>query len=162
MVDSTNETAVDTETTSRRWTLQRVITIVAVVIILLIVLIFVIALVAAIAAPEGAAGIFSYVKDLMTIVLLVQGILIVIALAVLITQIARFVNLLRSEVSPIMKDAQQTVQDVRTSAQFVGKHTTRPIIVLSSFFSGLLTFTTEILRINRLMRRRPQDDNSGS
>jgi len=147
--------------TSRRWTLNRIVMLTAIGIIALIVLIFVIGLVAALVNPQGAQAFFAYLRDLMLIVLAVQGILIVTAVAVVIVQVARFVNLLRSEVKPITDDTREAINNVRVTTHVVRKGALEPLLVVNGFFAGLLAFLREFFKIRRLIRR-PEDTSSSS
>jgi membrane protein implicated in regulation of membrane protease activity len=106
-------------------------------------------------SPIETAAVIAYWRDLITIAVMLQVILIVMGIAVLVIQIARFVNLLRSEVKPITDDAQQTLKQARATTEFVTKHTAEPIIQTASFFSGLFAFLREIIRLGRILKRRP-------
>jgi membrane protein implicated in regulation of membrane protease activity len=166
MADTATDAALSAESiveeeTSNRWTFQR-ITIVSVgAIVAFYVLLFLIGLVTAIAFGERAAAWFSYFRDLINIALAVSTLVIVVGVGVLIVQIARFVNLLRSEVKPITEDTQKALKEVRTTAQFVQKHGVSPIIKGQSFFAGILAFLREIVRITRILQRRTDDAEGG-
>ena len=123
-------------------------------------LVFVAALVIALINADGAASFFGYVRDLITIALMMTGILIVIGVGVILTQVARFVNLLRSEVKPITHDAQEAAKNVKTTSQFVQKQAVEPIIKSQAFLAGLLRFLREITSITRLLRQRDETDAS--
>ncbi|MCU0514208.1 MAG: hypothetical protein MUE40_16755 [Anaerolineae bacterium] len=145
------------EDTGGGWSFQRVMIGSVLTLIGLIVLLFVVALVIALTTDAAeAASRMSYLRDLVSIVLSVQIILVIAGVGVLIFQVARFVNLLRSEVKPITEDAKQMLTTARTTGAFVAKHTTEPIIKTQSFFAGLFTFLREIVRLGRILKRAPE------
>lgn len=115
-------------------------------------LLFVAALLLAIADVGRAGAIIEIFRDIFFIVLAVEGIVIIGAIALLVIQIARLVNLLRSESKPILENAQQTLTTTKVTAEFIGKNATGPIIQVNSFFAGLWTFLREMLKINRLIK----------
>lgn len=146
------------EEDSGGWSIQR-ITIVSVGALLAVyVLLFVIGLIVAIAFGEGAARWFGYFKDLVNIAVSVSTLVIVVGVGVLVIQVARFVNLLRSEVKPITEDAQTALAEVRTTAQFVQKHSVSPIIKGQSFLAGVLAFLREIIRLTQVLQRRVDEE----
>lgn len=121
---------------------------------LLYLLIFIFGFVWAWFFPEGSASFFGTMRNLLEIILALAAILIFIALGVLILQIARFVNLLRSEIKPITEDTKEAVKNVRITAEFVQKHGIEPIIRIQSFLFALMSFLVEIVRISRLLQQR--------
>lgn len=128
--------------------------------IVIYIVLFVLAVWRAIADPSGSAEYFEYLRNLTEIMLSITLIVIFIGLGVLIVQIARFVNLLRSEIKPITRDTRAAIQNVRTTSAFVKKQAADPIIRTSSFMAGFLTFLREIVRISRILRQR--DEQGGS
>lgn len=136
------------------WSLTRTVVIFAGGFILLIVALFLISFVIALFGdPQILALRMQYFRDLALIVLATQGILIVTALAILVIQVARLVNLLRSEAKPITEDAQQALQNVRATTEFVYREGVAPVVGMKAFVAGLKTFLLELFRIRRLMRR---------
>ena len=136
-----------------RWTF-----IIVGMIIALYVVIFLFGLIAALVNVEWARPFFAYFRNLILLLLSFTSILIVVGTGVLLVQIARFVNLLKSEVQPITRDAQEAVKTVRTTTEFVQKNAVEPIIQTSSFLAGLLTFLREIARLSRLLQQRDTED----
>jgi flagellar biosynthesis protein FlhB len=131
-----------------------------VVIALIYVLLFGFALIQAVRDANWAASFFGYLRDLVSIALSLTGLLIVIGIGVILIQIARFVNLLRSEVKPITHDAQEAAKNVKTTSEFVQKQAVEPIIKSQAFFAGLLRFLREIVSITRLLRQRDDEETS--
>jgi|GEM_PF-1660801 len=112
--------------------------------------------------PEGAAGRFAYIRSLFEIIVSIAIILIIIAIGVLILQIARFVNLLRSEVKPITEDTKQAIKNVRVTSEFVQKNAVKPVIETNAFIAGLIAFLREIARVSRLFQRRNKETEESS
>lgn len=139
------------------WTFQRIAMVSVGAIVGFYILLFLIGLVTAIAFGESAAMWFGYFRNLVNIALAVSTLVIFVGIGVLIVQIARFVNLLRSEVKPITEDSQKALQEVRATAQFVQKNSVQPIIQGQAFFAGLLAFLREIVRLTQILQRRTDE-----
>lgn len=150
------------ETSSRRWTLKRIVILFAGGFILFVVLLFVIALLLALFGDlDWWATRMAYFRNLALFVLAIQGILIITGLAVLVIQVARFVNLLRSEVKPITQDARASLREVRATTTFASRQGVAPLLRVQSFFVGALVFLREIFRFGRLFRRPSGTDSGG-
>jgi hypothetical protein len=122
--------------------------------ILLIVLIFLTGLGLAIFTdPHETAPRIGLMRDIFIIILSLEVILIVIALAALIFQVARLIGLLQTEIKPILTDTRETVQAAKGTAQFVGKNVTQPLISLAGFLAALGAFLRELGGIRRAIRR---------
>jgi amino acid transporter len=149
-----------TEEKQSGWTFVRVIKWATVGLIALLVLIFAIALAVAILNPQGVSDFLSYVRDVVLIMMIMQIILIITGVGILLIQIARFVNLLRSEVQPIAKETKETLQTVRTTTEFVGKQAAEPLITINAFLAGLFTFTKTLFSVKALMNlmKKPKKD----
>lgn len=137
-----------------RWTVARVTTIAAGVLIVLVILVFAAGLALALVgdAQENAPKV-QIVRDIFIIILAFQSILIVGALAVLIVQIARLMNLLQNEVMPILKNTQETVSTARTTVEFVGSNLTEPVIRLNAYLAAISVLLRELFGIRRAVRR---------
>lgn len=140
------------------WTVSRVTIATLVSFFGLYLLIFVIGIVAALFNAEGSASFFGYFNNLLTIALTIISFVVIVAIGILVIQIARFVNLLRSEVKPITNDTKQAIRNVRTTSEFVQQHGVSPVIKTQSFIVGLIAFFREIVRITRILQGRPSED----
>lgn len=109
--------------------------------------------VALIADPEDAASWVGIVRDLFIIVLAMEGMLMGIALIVLILQLAALVNLLQSELQPIVDNANETVSTVRGTAQFMSQNVVEPVIKAGALMAGVGGVVRELLRLRRSVRR---------
>ena len=130
----------------------RIVKLAAGAIIGVIVGLFVLALIISLTASETWAPVVQIIRDTVTIVLMVQGILIVGAMAILVLQIARFVNLLQTEIKPILDNARETTKATKATAEFVGKNAVEPIVQFKAFFAGLTAFIRELLKIRNIVR----------
>ena len=68
---------------------------------------------------------------------LVMSIIIGALLIVMIYYLQSLVALLRNEIKPMLANAQQTVQTVRTTTTLVSENVARPVIKMASFLAGL-------------------------
>ena len=76
-------------------------------------------------------------RDIAIILLALETIIIGIILLLLLWQVRLLVILLKDEVKPILKDAQETTRTVQTTTRFVGKRVAKPAVGAISFMSGL-------------------------
>lgn len=151
----------ETQSTKKTgWSMTRIAAVATGFLVGLLVLLFVFALILAIADVERAGQIIQLVRDYLIIVILLEGILILFAIAVLMVQIARSVNLVQNEVKPILETTQETLNTVKGSAEFMSKNAAEPMIRASSFFSGLWVFLRELGGLRRAVRRTKKEGSS--
>lgn len=113
---------------------------------------FIIAFIFALTNPAAATG-FQIIRDFFIIVMALEGIIVVAALAILVLQLARLTNLLQNEIKPILDQANETVSTVKGTASFVGQNIADPVIRASGFFSWVLAFFRELFGIRRALRQ---------
>jgi hypothetical protein len=118
----------------------------------LVVVAFILAIVLALTGDAGVASAFSVIRDVFIIILAVQGTLICIALIVLVGQISALINLLSSEVKPIIDETRDTISTARGTAEFMTKNLAYPVIRTSSTLVGVGVFIRELLAIRRNTR----------
>src|SRR5690606_21114675 len=95
----------------------------------IIILLFVIGvLLALFTDPETTAASIQIIRDVVIIIMGLEFILIIVALAILILQIARLVNLLQNEVKPVLENTQTTVNHAKGTVEFVSTNVTAPIV----------------------------------
>ncbi len=133
--------------------LKRIVIIASAVLIGLIVLLFVIALVLTLVTNGDFAATIRIIRDLVIIFLALEGILIVLSVAVLTLQVARLVNLLQNEVKPILLNTQETVKTAQSTVEFMSTNLTEPVIRASGFLSGASVLVTNLFGLRRAMRR---------
>lgn len=71
------------------------------------------------------------VRDLAIIIVAMQTIVIGVLIAVLIWQIWRLINMIQTEIKPLIDDTKATVNTVRGTTVFVSDHVTKPVIKAS-------------------------------
>jgi len=136
------------------WTIIRIAKWVAVAIIVVIAAIFLFGLgIALLTDATQTEAKFQIIRDIVVIIIAVEGILIVAGIAVLIAQIARLVNLHQTETRPILDNAAAAVKSAKGTADFVGENVAEPVIKASGFFAGLGVFLREFGGIRRAIRR---------
>jgi hypothetical protein len=107
MTDSPSIPATTVESPPSGMNVKRIVMIASGALIGLIVLLFVIALVLTLVTGGDFAAIVRVIRDLVIIFLALEGILIIMSVALLALQVARLVNLLQNEVKPILENAQE-------------------------------------------------------
>lgn len=163
MTDTSQRPSTDSTSAAGKggWTPKRIVTVSAGVLGGLIILLFLIGLALAVFTNvEATAPRIQIIRDIFIIIMALEFILIVFALAVLILQIARLINLLQNEIKPILQNTQETVSSARGTVDFVSSSVTRPIIRASSFLAGTGVLLRDLGGIRRAIRRngRGQED----
>lgn len=133
--------------------LKRIVIIASAALIGLIVLLFVLALVLTLVTNGDFAATIRIIRDLVIIFLALEGILIVLSVAVLTLQVARLVNLLQNEVKPILLNTQETVKTAQSTVEFMSTNLTEPVIRASGFLTGASVLLTNLFGLRRAMRR---------
>ena len=77
------------------------------------------------------------IRDIFIIVVALESLVIGVALIVLIVQLASLTNLLQNEVRPILKATNETVNNLRGTAEFLGENVVEPVIKLNGYLAGL-------------------------
>lgn len=77
------------------------------------------------------------IRDVFIIVVALESLVIGVALIVLVVQLASLINLLQNEVRPILKATNDTVNNLRGTAEFLGENMVEPVIKLNSYMAGL-------------------------
>jgi predicted PurR-regulated permease PerM len=77
------------------------------------------------------------IRDVFIIVVALESLVIGVALIVLVAQLASLINLLQNEVRPILKATNETVNNLRGTAEFLGENVVEPVIKLNSYLAGL-------------------------
>lgn len=148
---SSREPAAGGSTDSAGPKVTRLIKLSAILGILLILILFGAALAAALTAAETWAPIIRIFRDLFLLILLLESVLVIAALAILMLQAAGFLIMLKTEVKPIMQNARETTRLSKATAQFLNSNAVDPLIQIKSFLSGLLAFLRELIRIRNLV-----------
>lgn len=77
------------------------------------------------------------IRDIFIIVVALESLVIGVALIILIVQMASLINLLQNEVRPILKATNDTVNNLRGTAEFLGENVVEPVIKLNGYLAGL-------------------------
>lgn len=129
----------------------RIIKLCAAIGILLILGLLAAAVAAAVTAADTWAPIIRVFRDIMLLILLLESVLLIAALAILLLQVAGFFVMLRAEIKPILESARETARLGKATATFMNDNAVDPLIQLKSFLAGLLAFLRELLRIRDLV-----------
>ena len=96
------------------------------------------------------------IRDIMIILLAVEGLFIGIALVVLMVQIGLLVYVLHEEVRPILESLQDTAHTVKGTTVFLSEHLTKPVIQVKGYVAVLRS-------LKALFRfRRPKERSTNS
>lgn len=77
------------------------------------------------------------IRDVFLIFVALESLIIGVALVVLILQMASLINLLQNEVRPILRATNETVNNLRGTAEFLGENVVEPVIKLNGYLAGL-------------------------
>lgn len=150
----------ENDESSSGMSVSRIVGLMAIGLIGFVLLCLIFALIVSLTASETWAPVIQIFRDIFIVIMVVEVILVIGAVAILILQIARMLIMLQSEIKPILDNARETTKATRATAEFVGKNATDPLIKLKTFFAGLTVFIRELLRINRVLN--PKDASSSS
>jgi hypothetical protein len=135
----------------RSFDIRRIVLIAVGVLIGLIVVLFLIALLIS-TGGDSLGNVVRVIRDLVIIFLALEGVLIILGLALLTLQVARLVNLLQTEVKPILENTQETVKTAQGTVEFVGNNIAEPVIAASGFFAGVSVLVTNLFGIRRALK----------
>jgi len=154
--DNTTQTA---EKEQSRWSIQRIAALSAGVLGGIIVVTFLIGLAFALFSDfEATAARFEIIKNTIFIIMILEGLLIVAAIAILILQIGRLVNLLQNKTKPVLENAQDAVNSAKGTVEFVGENVTEPIVRAGSFMAGARVMIREVGGIRRAIRKNGKEE----
>jgi len=88
------------------------------------------------------------IRDVFIIVVALESLVIGVALIVLIIQLASLINLLQNEVRPILTATNETVNNLRGTAEFLGENVVEPVIKLNGYLAGM-NRVIELMGINK-------------
>lgn len=88
------------------------------------------------------------IRDVFIIVVALESLIIGVALIVLVMQLASLINLLQNEVRPILKATNDTVNNLRGTAEFLGENVVEPVVKLNGYLAGL-TRMLELMGIKK-------------
>jgi hypothetical protein len=136
------------------WSLRRIVIIAVGGLFGLFALLFVIALLlSGVSDVEGMGAVVRLARDLVIIFLALEGALIVLALGVLILQIARLINLIQTEVKPILENTQETLKTARGTVEFMSGNITQPLVRAGGFFAALSIMLNSVFGLRRAVKK---------
>ena len=124
----------ENDESSSGMSVSRIVSFMAIGLIGFVLLCLIFALIVSLTASETWAPVIQIFRDMFIVIMVVEVILVIGAVAILILQIARMVIMLQSEIKPILDNARETTKVTRATAEFVGKNATDPLIKLKTFF----------------------------
>ena len=92
------------------------------------------------------------VRDIAIILVAIESMVIMALLGILIWQLWRLINMLRTEVKPIITDTQDTLSTVRGTATFMSENVVTPVMEVNSRMAGLRR-TVQVLTGDVAMQR---------
>jgi len=91
----------------------------------------------AVVAMVNNPGKTETIRDIMIIFLAIEFSIIGLVLVILIVQLALLTELLRNEVSPILKSTNETLANVRGTSEFLSDNLVKPVVKVNSTFTAL-------------------------
>ena len=88
------------------------------------------------------------IRDVFIIVMAVESLFVSLALVILMIQLARLINLLQTEVKPILNSTNETINNLRGTTVFLSTNLTEPVIKLNEYLAGFQKIT-ELLGLKR-------------
>ncbi len=98
------------------------------------------------------------VRDIAIVLLALETLVIGVLLAVTLVQIRSLARMLRNEVLPMLKSANDTVATVKGTSRFVSDQVVEPIIKVSSASAGTLQALRSLFNLKQSLRNRDHAD----
>jgi ABC-type multidrug transport system fused ATPase/permease subunit len=89
------------------------------------------------------------IRDVFIIFMGLMSLLLGVVLVILITQLARLINLLQNELGPILDSLNETISNLRGTTVFLSENVTEPIIRLNEYLAGINQFWAAIGLVRR-------------
>ena len=77
------------------------------------------------------------IRDIFIIIVALESMVIGVALIVLLVQLASLINLLQNEIRPIVQAANETINTLRGTAEFLGESVIEPVVKLNSYLASI-------------------------
>lgn len=122
----------------------------AIILAVLGIVILIALIVLAIIYLSGHAAQTTTIRDIFIIFMALESMVIGTALVILIIQVASFLNLVNNEVRPIIDDAQETLNTLKNTTNFLSDELVKPVVKLSSFLAG----AKQLLNLFRFKKRK--------
>ena len=126
--------------------MKRTLTIIIVVVVVLLLLLGTVIFL--LLSPNTSGEWVGKLRDVFIIIVALESLVIGVALIVLVMQLASLINLLQNEVRPILKATNETVNNLRGTAEFLGENVVEPVVKLNGYLAGL-TRMLELMGIKK-------------
>ena len=90
-----------------------------------------------VALVNSGPQVTSQVRDIFIIFMALEALVIGAALVILVIQLAILINLLQTEIKPILDSTQETVSTLRGTIAFLSNNLTEPVIKLNEYLAAL-------------------------
>ena len=77
------------------------------------------------------------IRDIFIIFMALESLVIGVVLVILVVQIAILINLLQTEIKPILNSTNETVNNLKGTASFLSDHLIEPVIKLNEYLAGV-------------------------
>lgn len=91
------------------------------------------------------------VRDLAIVVLAIESIVIGVLLLITLGQVRKLLSLLRDEIAPMLKAANDTARTMRGTAHVMSESVVKPLVQVSSYTSGTMQALRTLVGIRRRM-----------
>lgn len=95
------------------------------------------------------------IRDGAIVLLAIESVVIGVLILLTLVQIRKLVRVLRDEIKPLLKDAQETVHTVQGTTHFVSENLVNPLVKAQSYSAGVLGAVRQLLFINKKLRSKP-------
>lgn len=151
MAKSDNEKQLDEKEEGTDFTRFMMIGVGAVIFVIFVILLGGIGL-AVLFNPDDVAPRIELIRDTLVLAMVLEGVLIVLGLAVLAVQFMRLMVMLQHRSQPVIKNAQETMEIAKGTAQFVSTNVAKPVLGFLAFMSAARTFFSEVGGIRQAIR----------
>lgn len=94
------------------------------------------------------------VRDVAIVLLALESILIGLVLIAMLIQIRKLVRLLREEIAPMLYTANETLDTVKRTTDFVSENVVNPVIKASSYSTGVSQTLRSLFVVGRAVKKR--------
>jgi hypothetical protein len=99
------------------------------------------------------------IRDIFIIFLALQSLLIGVVLILLIIQVAKLTNLLQNEIKPILNSTNETVSNLRGTAEFLSNNMVEPVMKANEYSASMRQFFAAIGLLRRTGSKSKGNDN---
>ena len=93
------------------------------------------------------------IRDIAVVFYVVESLVVIVCLAVLISQLIRFVNTLQGDIVPILKTTNETANHIKGTVTFLGNNLVEPTIKASSTAAGVRSAAGTVVSIIRAFKK---------